>query len=176
MEFYTLKIGNLKRELPLVSISPKLKIASVNLLGDRQMVEELSAMLSDKIKNIEFDFLVGPEVKVLPILHEISKILKKQRYVVCRKRIYGYMVLPVVSKEKPGLVLDGRDAKLINGKKVLILDDVVSTGRTIRTVDSLMTTTNAKVVGHASLFKQGNKSDSMVVDLIYLIELPLFPG
>lgn len=174
MEYHTLKIAGLERNLPIVAISPRVKIASFNLLGDKEMVEVLAKKMAKKIGGVNFDYLAGPEVKVLPLLHELSKILKKNRYIVCRKQIHGYMVSPVVSMIKPGLVIDGNDAKRLKCKKVIVVDDVVSSGRTMRVMDNLMSLVGAQIVAHIAVFKQGDREDGEMRNLIYLGKLPLF--
>lgn len=176
MKYYTLKIGELTRKLPIVALGPKIKVASFNLLGDREMVEELAKQLYKKIRSIKFDYLVGPEVKVVPLLHELSKLLKKERYIVCRKEIHAYMQSPIKSMQKPGLVLSGTDAGLINGKKVVIVDDIVTSGRTLYVVEELMKTAEAMVVAKITVFKQGDRLHEKQKDLIFLHTLPVFPS
>lgn len=173
MQFYDLKLLGLSRRLPILPLGPKRKIASFNLLGDRDLVNRSAGELVKKVGDIDFDFLVGPEVKVVPLLHEMANILGHDRYVVSRKSIMGYMLKPISSKTKPVLVLDGRDALLLKGKKVIIVDDVVSTGRTVKVLSELMNDIGTKVVGIASIFKQGDQLQSELNDLIYLAKLPI---
>jgi adenine phosphoribosyltransferase len=174
MNYYSLKLLGLERKLPIVSLSPKLKIASFNLLGDRELINLAARSLVNKVSKIKFDYLVGPELKVVPLLHEMANILKQPRYFVCRKGIMGYMVDPVVSKQKPNLVLDGSDARHLKGKRVVIVDDVVSTGRTIRVLKGLMQEVGAAVEAVATVLRQGNEIDPELTDLISLGNLPLF--
>lgn len=174
MDYYTINVGGIKRELPIISISPKVKVASVNLLGDTELVKVLVDAIYNKIKSTEFDYLVGPEVKVVPLLYELSKKFKRDRYVVCRKQIHAYMQSPLKTRDKNGLVLGGTDVKLIKGKKVIIVDDVVSTGSTIYQVEKLMKLAGAHVVQKVALFKQGDRLHELQKDLIYLQELPVF--
>lgn len=174
MEFYRLKLCGLRRELPIVSLGPKLKIASFNLLGDSELVEAVARELVKKLERLDFDFLVGPEVKVVPLLHELTKKLNRKFYIVCRKQIYGYMVSPVSSHTKPGLVINGPDAQLIKGKRVVLIDDVVSTGRTMKVLELLMEEVGAKVVARITILKQGSRSEEAVRDLVFLGRLPLF--
>lgn len=162
------------RELLIVPLGPKLKIASFNLLGDGELVDKLADELAKKLKKLEFDYLVGPEVKVVPLLQVLSKRLEKPRYIILRKNIMGYMVKPVTNKSKPTLVLNGPDAELLKGKKVIIVDDVVSTGRTIRIVQELMKIVGAEVVEAVGVFKQGEKEEEIDVPFIFLGTLPLF--
>ena len=173
-KFYTLQIGNLCRELPIVKIAPNVNVASFNLLGDLELVNLTAQLLCDKISGLQFDCLVGPEVKVVPLIHKMSEILKQDRYIIVRKSIMGYMVDPVVTKAGDGLVIDGRDARFLSNKKVVIVDDVISTGKTLRVVKELLTKVNASVIGICSIFKQNDKKTEDLKDLIYLSELPIF--
>ncbi len=174
MTYYTLKICGLTRNLPIVSLGPKLKIASFNLLGDGELVEAVAKDLAKEIKKFEFDYLVGPEVKVVPLLQVLSQKLKKPRYIILRKNIMGYMTKPITNKYKPNLVLNGPDADLLKDKKVIIVDDVVSTGRTIRVVGDLMTMARAEVVAAVAVLKQGEKEEEIEPPFFYLGNLPLF--
>lgn len=174
MNYYLLKIGTIERKLPIVSLGKGISIASFNLLGDSEMVGVIAIKMIKKLSKINFDFLVGPEVKVVPLLHEISRILGKKRYVVCRKNIHGYMVSPVISHNKPGLILDGNDATLLRGKNVVVVDDVVSSGLTMRVADELIESVGGRVVAHAAVFKQGERNDDFFKNLICLGMLPVF--
>ena len=174
MNYYPLKICGLTRKLPIVALGPKLSIASFNLLGDGELVEKLAAALAKKLKKTDFDYLVGPEVKVVPLLQALSKKMGRPRYVVLRKHIMGYMMKPISDKTKPNLVLNGSDAALLKGKKVIIVDDVVSTGRTIKVVSELMRLVNAEVVGAVTVFKQGVEQEKFEIPLFFLGTLPLF--
>ena len=174
MKYHKLEIDGLVRELPVVSLTPKIKVASVNLLGDIEMVEVIAKRIVKRIKKYDFDNLVGPEVKVVPLLHEISRIMEKPNYVVCRKQIYGYMVKPIKTRLKPGLVLDGSDAEIIRSKKVIVIDDVVSSGRTLRVVEELMASVNAEVVVNLAVFKQGDIQEGLPKKFIFIEKLPIF--
>ncbi|MFC1625659.1 phosphoribosyltransferase family protein [Patescibacteria group bacterium] len=174
MNYYTLKIGNINRKLPIVSIRKNLKVASVNLLGDTQLVEIVAKKLLNKIKHIEFDYFVGPEVKVVPLLHELSRLSKSVKYVVCRKNIYGYMISPIKTKLKNRLVINGSDAQLLMGKRVVIVDDVVSTGSTFYAVEKLMKLVGAKVVAKVAIFKQGDNLHFNNKNTIFVSSLPTF--
>lgn len=174
MDYYDLEVASLKRRLPLVAISPKMSIASFNLLGDGELVEAISARLESEIKQYPFDFLVGPEVKVLPLLHSLSLRLNRPRYIVLRKSIMGYMVRPVTNRFRPTLVLNGPDADFVKGKKVVIVDDVVTTGETIASVARLMKTAGAKVAAIFTVLKQGEEKVELETPFFYLTKLPLF--
>lgn len=176
MDYYTLKLCGLTRKLPIVSLGPKLKIASFNLLGDGELVERVAEALEKEIKKVgfDFDYLVGPEVKVVPLLQILSQKLGKPRYVILRKNIRGYMTKPISNKSKPTLVLNGPDAEILKGKRVVMIDDVVSTGRTARVVKELMKMIGAEIVGVVAVLKQGKKQEKIDLPFYYLGSLPLF--
>ena len=174
MDFYTLKICGLTRELPIVAINPKIKIASFNLLGDGELVEIIADKLVDKIKTFDFDYLIGPEVKVVPLLQSLAIKLNKPRFVILRKNIMGYMTNPIYSQNKNRLILNGPDANLIKNKKVFIIDDVVSTGQTIQSIIETIDLTQAEVVGTAAVLKQGEEPVLINCPFKYLQKLPIF--
>lgn len=173
-KIFSLEICGLTRHLPIVPLGPKLKIASFNLLGDGELVETTARELAKKLRQFDFDVLVGPEVKVVPLLQTLSQILKKPRYVVLRKKIHGYMVRPQKLGREPTLVIDSRDAEFLQGKKVAVIDDVISTGRTLQATRELVEQSGGEVIVNAVIFKQGGAPIKGIPDLIYLGELPLF--
>jgi adenine phosphoribosyltransferase len=174
MDFYNLDICGLTRQLPIVSINPKIKIASFNLLGDGELVEKIADELISKLQDFDFDYLVGPEVKVVPLVQSLAIKLKKPRFVILRKNIMGYMTNPIYSQNKNRLILNGPDADLIKKMKVFIIDDVVSTGQTIQSIMETLDLTQAKVVGTAAVLKQGEEPVTINCPFLYLQKLPLF--
>jgi adenine phosphoribosyltransferase len=174
MNYYTLELLGETRRLPLVAISSKRRVASFNILGDEKLVSKAGRALAKKVHKLKFDLLIGPEVKVVPLLQVMAGVLKQPRYIVCRKSIKGYMVHPRTSPEKPILVLDGRDAELIFGKRLLIVDDVVSTGRTITVLKELVESLNGKIVGAAAILRQGEDFLADFPNFFCLGQLPVF--
>lgn len=155
-------------------------MAQFSLLGDVELVNVLADELAVRLGKIEFDCLVAPEVRVLPLVHGVAVRLKHARFVTCRMQVRPYMVTPKILKPLPyfpkhveQLVIDGRDAEMIKGRKVVIIDDVVSTGVTMRMIKKMMDDVGARVVGNACVLKQGDQFDRFE-DLIYLGELPVF--
>lgn len=176
MDYYHLNFFGLERKLPLVSLTPKIKIASLSLLGDVELTEKAAEKLAEKLKPYQFDYLVGPEVKVVPLLYTLSQKLGKKRFLVCRKSIKGYMTSPQVLKIPSGnrlkmLVLDGPDAQLVKGKKVAVIDDVVSSGLTLVYLEKLLNQVGAEITVMATIFKQGEQFKG---ELINLASLPVF--
>ncbi len=174
MDYYALNLCGLTRSLPIVAISPKLKIASFNLLGDGELVEAIAKELEESLRATEFDYLVGPEVKVVPLLQVLAKRLGKPRYVVLRKNIMGYMTGPLTGKTKPTMVINGPDVLLLKGKKVVIIDDVVTTGQTIGVVSELIKSAGAEVTAVYAILKQGDEPEKLAVPFHSLGKLPFF--
>lgn len=180
MDYYELYLVGIERKLPLIKVGKNTSIASLNLLGDVELVDALADEIASKLKNLKFDYLVGPEVKVVPLIHGVAKRLGQKKFIVCRKSAKPYMLSPVTVKPlshfpkhaKP-LVLDGSDAMLLKDKSVVILDDVVSTGVTMRMMEYLMKKVGAKVIKTYCVIKQGEQFDNLN-ELNYLSELPVF--
>lgn len=175
-----MEICGLRRALPIIHVGRKTRLAQLSILGDVELVDCLADTFAEKLKGMKFDYLVGPEVKVVPLIHGIAKRLGHARYVVCRKKVKPYMVEPMILKPLPHfpkhvkpLVLNGCDAKMLKGKQVVILDDVISTGVTMRMMLKLMEKVGAKVDRVMAVVKQGEQFDKFE-DLFYLAELPIF--
>lgn len=180
MDFYTLKICGLTRELPLLKVGRKTKIATFSILGDVELVDKVADEVAKRLNKYDFDYLVSPEVKVVPLTHGVALRLKQKRFVICRKSIKPYMMSPITvkplsyfPKHAQPLVLDGSDAKILKGKRVIILDDIVSTGVTMRMMGYLMKKVGAEVVAHFAVIKQGEQFDKLL-NLDYIVEMPVF--
>ncbi len=180
MNYHELQIAGVERKLPLIRVGKTTKIASFSILGDVELCDVIADQMVDKLKDYKFDYLVGPEVKVVPLIHAVAKRLGHKRYFICRKSIKQYMISPIKLDPLPyfpnhikPLVLNGADADLLRGKKVVIIDDVVSTGVTMRMIGKLMDKLNAKVVTYFAALRQGTQFDE-IQNLLYLGELPIF--
>ncbi len=175
-----MEICGLSRQLPLMHISKNTLLASFSILGDVELVDKLARYFEEKLKKIDFDYIVGPEMKVVPLVHELSRRMGRKTFVICRKSVKPYMVTPVVLKPLPffpkhvrQLVLDGSDAKLLSGRKVVILDDVVSTGVTMRMMDKMMEKVGAKVVWRAAVLRQGEQFPG-TPEFFEIAKIPIF--
>lgn len=180
MDYYDLKICGLTRRLPVSHISKKTSLANFSILGDVELVNTLADRLAQKLKPYQFDHLVALEVKVVPLVHGVALRLGHKRFVLCRKSIKPYMVKPVVLKPlkhfpahvKP-LVLDGEDAQRLAGKKVIVVDTVISTGVTMRQAKKLIEQVGAEVVLMVAVLRQGKQFDQFN-KLFYFEEIPIF--
>ncbi|WP_027623079.1 phosphoribosyltransferase family protein [Clostridium lundense] len=176
---YTLNIAGVKRELPLIKINENLTIASFVILGDTELIAKTAPLLAKKLPKV--DVLVTAEAKGIPLVYEISKILEMKEYIVARKSIKPYMDAPIVdevvsitSQKKQILCLDGLDEKKIKGKKVAIIDDVISTGESLLAVERLVEKAGGIIVAKAAILAEGDAHKRG--DIIFLEKLPLFPG
>ncbi|MDX2007133.1 MAG: phosphoribosyltransferase family protein [Meiothermus sp.] len=171
---YPIEIAGVRRELPVVQVGPEVSVALFNMLGDTEIVEAAAAELAKRLP--EVDIFVTPEVKAVPLAHALSRITGKP-YVVARKTEKPYMINPVartvisITTGKPQLlVLDGTDVPLIRGRKVAIVDDVVSTGGTLKGLSDLMSDVGGDVSAVMAVFTEGSPRE----DVIALGHLPLF--
>jgi len=175
---FSIEIAGLKRELHLFEIKPGLKIAILNILGDTDLVQACARALAKKIKNIEFDIIVTAEAKSIPIAHALSVETRKP-YVVLRKTYKAYMgvalraeTISITTGQPQLLLLDEKDRQLVQGSRVLILDDVISTGSTLQGMRLIMEKANASVVAEAAILTEGERARWS--HIISLGHLPLF--
>jgi adenine phosphoribosyltransferase len=172
---HSVQIGSLHRELPVISVAPGVSVALLNLLGDTDLTEEAGKALAGLLpKGIEV--LVTPEVKAVTLAHVISRILGIP-YIVARKTQKPYMFEPVtrevlsITTGKPQLlVIDGFDIPKIKDKSVAVIDDVVSTGGTLRSLTALITDIGGSVNATLAVFTEGDPRE----DVIALGHLPLY--
>ena len=177
-ETYSIKIAGIKRELPLFEIKPGLRIAILNILGDTELVQACARELGKKLKDVEFDILVTAEAKSIPLAYALSVETKKP-YVVLRKTYKPYMgdalkaeTLSITTGQPQVLILDEKDRQAIQGKKVVVLDDVISTGSTLQGMRMILDKSNATVVAEAAILTEGDRAEWM--HIISLGHLPLF--
>ena len=177
-KYYELEISGFCRRLPIVRISEDTWIASFVMLGDVTLVNFCAGALATKLAKLAFDYIVCPEAKVLPLAHALSTFLGRPYYIVCRKSVKAYMTNPlavevqsITTSEKQSLVMDSIDVEKVRGKKVVVVDDVVSTGGTMDALEELMKQAGATVIAYAAVLKEG---DLCKKDFIYLEDLPVF--
>lgn len=174
---YQMEMGGLKRDLPLFEVAPNVKIAIFNMLGDTEIVERAADLLSVQMP-ANAQVIVTPEVKAVPLAHAVS-VRTNVPYVVARKVRKPYMVncleaevVSITTGKPQTLYLDGKDRHLVEGKNAVLLDDVISTGSTLRGLRLLMQLANAPIVGEMAVFTEGDDGDWSQV--IALGHLPVF--
>ena len=177
-ETYAVEIAGIKRDLRLFEIKPGLKIAILNILGDTELVQACARELTVKLKDTDYDVLVTAEAKSIPLAHALSVETKKP-YVVLRKSYKPYMgdaltaeTLSITTGQPQTLILDEKDREVIRGGKIVIVDDVISTGSTLQGMRMILDKAGAKVVAEAAIFTEGDRSQWM--NIIALGHLPLF--
>lgn len=175
---YSIEIAGLNRELRLFEIKPGLRIAILNILGDTELVQACAKELGKKLKGVDFDVLVTAEAKSIPLAHALSVEIKKP-YVILRKVYKPYMgealkaeTLSITTGQPQVLVLDEKDRALIHGKKVVVLDDVISTGSTLQGMRMILEKSGASVAAEAAILTEGDRAQWM--HIIALGHLPLF--
>ncbi|HEX8992890.1 MAG TPA: phosphoribosyltransferase family protein [Anaerolineales bacterium] len=177
-EVYPIEIAGLKRELRLFEIKPGLRIALLNILGDTELVQACARQLAHQLKTEPFDVLVTAEAKSIPLAYALAVETKKP-YVVLRKTYKPYMgdalraeTLSITTGQPQVLILDEKDRDLLQGKKVLIVDDVISTGSTLQGMRMVIEKAGAHVVKEAAILTEGERS--RWEDIVSLGHLPLF--
>ena len=177
MKTYTLHVAGLTRELPIIKLSYDLSIASFVILGDTEIVRKTAPIIAKKLP--EVDFIVTAEAKGIPLAYEISKVLNLNEYVVARKSVKAYMEEPIevevnsiTTTNSQKLYLNNQDAKKIKGKRVALVDDVISTGQSLKALERLVEKAGGKVLAKAAILAEGDAKDRK--DIIFLEALPTF--
>ena len=177
MKTYTLNVAGLARELPIIKLSYDLSIASFVILGDTEIVRKTAPIIAKKLP--EVDFIVTAEAKGIPLAYEISRVLNLNEYVVARKSVKAYMEEPIevevnsiTTTNSQKLYLNNQDAKKIKGKRVALVDDVISTGQSLKALERLVEKAGGKVLAKAAILAEGDAKDRK--DIVFLEALPTF--
>jgi len=175
MKTHAVQVGAERRELPVINVG-EVSVALLNLLGDTSLTEAAADELAKKMPP-NIDALVTPEVKAVPLAHAIS-VRTGIPYIVARKTEKPYMVdavsktvLSITTGKPQDLVIDGANIPHIKGKRVAIIDDVVSTGGTLNSLTELLNEIGGEVAATLVVFTEGDERD----DVITLGHLPLYP-
>ena len=175
---YPVEIAGIRRDLPLIEVSPGVKIALLNILGDTELVQAAAKALAARLPKSEADVLLTAEVKSIPLIHALS-VETGLPYVIGRKTKKPYMlgaiseeVISITTGTPQTLWLDGKDLPLISGKRVILVDDVISTGSTLKGLRALVKRAGGTVVAESAIFTEGDPTDWP--DVISLGHLPLF--
>ncbi|MDR5684337.1 MAG: phosphoribosyltransferase family protein [Armatimonadota bacterium] len=172
---YELEIAGTVRSLPLIQVSPDTWIAYYFSLGDTEVIDRAARALAQRLDGCEM--FVTTETKGIPLTHAIATYLGLRPYVVCRKEIRPFMLSPLVVRYKPitakteqELYMDGRDAMKVRGRRVGIVDDVVSTGETLQAMEELVRMAGGEVTTRAALLLEGDDRP----DVHHMGILPIF--
>jgi adenine phosphoribosyltransferase len=177
-ETYAVEVAGLKRNLPLFEVAPGLRIAVLNILGDTELVKACAVALAQRLADTEYDALVTAEAKSIPLVHALALETGKD-YVVLRKSYKLYMgetvsadTVSITTRQPQTLYLDEKDRAMLQGQRVVLLDDVVSTGSTLKGMRKVMQLAGAQVVAEAAVFTEGEPGDWQ--EILALGHLPLF--
>lgn len=175
-ETFKMTIAGLERELPICPVNENLSIAAFIVFGDVELTIAASKELLEKCP--EFDYIITPEAKSIPLAYEMSRQSGKPYFVV-RKKAKLYMQNPlsvnvksITTDSEQVLILDGAEGEKIRNKRIIIVDDVISTGESLAAVEKLVGKFNADVVAKVAVLAEGEASDRK--DIIFLEKLPLF--
>jgi len=177
-ETYGIDIAGIHRELELFEVKPGLRIAILNILGDTELVEACAIALAKKLENVEYDVLVTAEAKSIPLAHALS-VATGKKYVILRKSYKPYMgdalkseTLSITTGDPQTLYLDEKDRELVKDKRVVIVDDVISTGSTLQGMRMILEKAKADIAAEASILTEGERAKWS--NIISLGHLPVF--
>ncbi len=177
MEYYEMKIAGVDRKLPICPVNDKLSIGAFVIFGDQELTVAAAGALLEKAP--EYDYLITAEAKGIPLIHEMARQHGDAKYMLARKGPKLYMrdileveVDSITTVKKQKLYLDGYDAQMMKGKRILIVDDVISTGNSLNAIETLVKIAGGNIVGRMAILAEGDAIGRD--DLIYLEPLPLF--
>ncbi len=178
-DVYPITVAGVSRNLRLFEIAPGVRIAILNILGDTELVEAVSRELASKLLEYNLEILVTAEAKAIPLAYALSTQMNNLPYVVLRKSYKPYMgdalrseTLSITTGQPQMLYLDEKDRQLIMGKRVALIDDVISTGSTLQGMRLIMDKAQANVVVEAAIFTEGHRAQW--TDIVALGHLPVF--
>jgi len=176
-KYYCMNIAGCERQLPLCKLNEELQIAGFVMFGDPELTTACAEELLKKAP--PYDYMLTAEAKGIPLVHEMARLADNQRYFVARKYPKLYMtgimevtVHSITTDKEQTLYLDAADAELIRGKRILLVDDVVSLGESMHALEQLVNAAGGTVCGRMTVLAEGNAANRN--DLIYLEKLPLF--
>ncbi len=176
-DHYPIEIAGVKRNLPICKVNEELYIGAFVIFGDVELTVASAKALCDRLP--EHDVLITAEAKGIPLICEMARILNSERYIVARKAPKLYMKEPIAVEVRSittaalqVLYLDKSDADYMKDKRVVIVDDVISTGESLNAVEKLVEKAGGNIVGRMAILAEGEATERN--DITYLEELPLF--
>ena len=175
--YYTMNVAGLNRDLPICKVTDSLYIAGFVIFGDQELTVACARELLKRAP--EYDYIITAEAKGIPLAHEMARQAGDAKYILARKGPKLYMrdifevsVRSITTAKEQKLYLDGADAALMKGKRILVVDDVISTGESLTALEALVEKAGGIVCGRMAILAEGDAQDRD--DLIYLEKLPLF--
>ena len=174
---YTLNVAGISRDLPICKVSDDLYIGAFVIFGDVELTVKTAGALLEKAP--EYDYMISAEAKGIPLIHEMARQSGQNKYFLARKAPKLYMsgvfdvkVNSITTAKEQHLYLDVADAEIMRGKKILIVDDVISTGESLAAIEKLVLEAGGIVAGRMAILAEGDAQTRE--DIIYLEKLPLF--
>ena len=175
--YYTMNVAGLDRDLPICKVTDSLYIAGFVIFGDQELTVACARELLKRAP--EYDYIITAEAKGIPLAHEMARQAGDAKYILARKAPKLYMrdvfevsVNSITTAKEQKLYLDGADAALMKGKRILIVDDVISTGESLLALEALVEKAGGIICGRMAILAEGDAQDRE--DLVYLEKLPLF--
>ena len=175
--YYRMKVAGLERDLPICPVNENLYIAGFVIFGDQELTVACARDLLERAP--EYDYIITAEAKGIPLAHEMARQHGDAKYILARKGpklymrdIFSVTVNSITTAKEQKLYLDGADAALMQGKKILIVDDVISTGESLKALEALVEQAGGIICGRMAILAEGDAIGRE--DLIYLEPLPLF--
>ena len=175
--FYRMTVAGLPRDLPICPLNEKLSIAGFVIFGDQELTVACARDLLAKAP--AYDYILTAEAKGIPLAHEMARQAGDSKYILARKGPKLYMrdifcvtVQSITTAREQKLYLDGADAALMKGRRILIVDDVISTGESLKALEALVEKAGGEICGRMAILAEGDAIDRS--DIIYLEPLPLF--
>ena len=175
--YYRMNVAGLERDLPICPVNDKLYIAGFVIFGDQELTVACARELLKRAP--AYDYIITAEAKGIPLAHEMARQAGDAKYILARKGpklymrdIFSVTVNSITTAKEQKLYLDGADAALMKGKKILVVDDVISTGESLKALEALVEKAGGEICGRMAILAEGDAQDRP--DLIYLEKLPLF--
>ena len=175
---YSMNIAGLQRELPICKVNDELYIGAFICFGDAEVTVAAARDMLKKLEGIEYDYLFTAEAKSIPLIHEMARQSGAEKYFIARKGPKVYMPDPIgvadqsiTTLNQQMLYLGSDDAAIIRGKKIVIMDDVISTGGSLKAMEALVEKAGGTVVAKIAVLAEGGAADRK--DIMFLGKLPL---
>lgn len=179
MSTYSMTVAGLQRELPICKVTDDLYIGAFICFGDAELTEACGRELLKLLEPGSYDYLFTAEAKSIPLIHEMARQSGAREYFVARKGLKVYMPHPlhvtvrsITTQHDQDLYLSGEEADKIRGKRVLIVDDVISTGESLHAMEELVEKAGGTVAGRMAVLAEGDAQNRK--DIVYLGKLPVF--
>jgi len=176
---YSMEVAGLKRELPICKVTDDLYIGAFICFGDAELTVACAREMLKLVPADSYDYLFTAEAKSIPLIHEMARQSGAEKYFIARKGAKAYMPDPICVEDKSittagvqQLYLGRDDAELISGKRILLIDDVISTGGSLKAMEALVEQAGGEVVGKIAVLAEGDAKDRE--DIKFLAPLPLF--